>query len=191
MSQAIAFDLVVSKDRDRTMPTVWAVLGGSLLLALSAKVALHLPMTPVPLTLQTLMLMLLAFAMGARRSAASAALYAVWAVTIPGFSASASVALTAGYLVGFVPAAWLAGRFFASGQGRSMVSAIITMAVAQSVIFVVAVPWLAAVTGLGFARALEIGCLPFVGVEVVKIIVAAALMRGSSAGIDRLVSRRR
>ena len=152
---------------------------GSAVLAASAQISL--PMWPVPATLQTLAVLLLGALGGARLGVTSVALYiAEGAAGLPVFAGGAGgVAVlagpTAGYLLGFLPAAWIAGQ---AGQGALRQAAVLTAA--HLVLFVPGVAWLAGFVGL--ERAVTAGFLLFVPGTVVKTALAFATLRALRRG---------
>jgi biotin transport system substrate-specific component len=152
---------------------------GSAALAASAQVAL--PMWPVPATLQTLVVLLLGALGGARFGVATVALYlAEGAAGLPVFANGTGgiVALagpTAGYLIGFLPAAWLAGQ---AGQGALRQAVVLTAA--HLVLFVPGVAWLAGFVGV--ERAVMAGFMLFVPGTLVKTALAFATLRALRRG---------
>jgi biotin transport system substrate-specific component len=156
------------------------VLGASCMIALAAQVAIRLPFTPVPITGQTLALVLLAAALGRVRAAAAALCYlAEGAAGLPVFAGGAAGAHalagpTGGYLVGFVPAAWLVGALAERGFDRHPATTAIAMLIGNAVVLVCGAAWLAVFVGP--ERALALGVVPFLIGDVVKAAFAAALL---------------
>jgi biotin transport system substrate-specific component len=153
------------------------ILGGSLLLAAGARISFWLPFSPVPITAQTLAVLLVGSVLGPWRGAAAVTAYlAQGAAGLPVFAAGAGIGYllgpTGGYLLGFVPAAWLAGYLVAASPNRSHLRMVAAMALADAAIFVPGVLWLATVVGL--RNALAAGLLPFLPGELYKIPLAAA-----------------
>lgn len=152
---------------------------GSAVLAASAQVSL--PMWPVPATLQTLAVLLLGALGGARLGVASVALYlAEGAMGLPVFANGAGgIAVlagpTAGYLLGFLPAAWLAGL-----AGRGLPRQVLVLSAAHLVLFVPGVAWLAGF--IGWERALQAGFVVFIPGTVVKTALALAVLRAVRRG---------
>ena len=156
------------------------VAGFSLLIALSAQIAIPLPFTPVPVTLQTLMVLATGALLGSRRGAAAVLLYiGEGLVGLPVFSLGRSGIVhlagpTGGYLVGFVATAFLAGLFSERGWDRNGLLAFTGLMIADLALFVPALLWLAAFTG--FSNVLVMGALPFILADVLKAIVCASLL---------------
>ncbi len=147
---------------------------GSAALAASAQIAL--PMWPVPATMQTLVVLLLGALGGSRLGVAAVLAYlAEGALGLPVFAngAAGPVALmgpTGGFLLGFLPMAWLAG--FARG-GLARQAGVLTAA--HLVVFIPGVLWLSRFTGL--EGALLAGVLPFIPGTLVKTGLALATLR--------------
>jgi biotin transport system substrate-specific component len=158
------------------------VVGAALFTALLAQVSVPVPDSPVPITGQTLAVVLTAAALGPLRGLSGQALYvALGAVGLPfysdasgGFDAVAGA--TGGYLIGFLPAAYLIGLAAQQGQDRRVTRALPLFLAGQLVIFAVGVPWLAVVADLSAARALELGFYPFLLGGVVKAVLAGLLL---------------
>ena len=149
---------------------------GSALLAASAQVAL--PMWPVPATLQSLVVLLLGGLGGARLGLAAVALYLAEGVLgLPVFAGGIAgpVALagpTAGYLLGFLPAAWLAGVLTRHGGWWRQALGLLA---AHCVLFVPGVLWLAGFIGL--ERAVMAGFLLFLPATLIKTGLALAVLQ--------------
>lgn len=156
---------------------VVAALFGSVLLTASAQVSV--PIGPVPMTMQSLVVVLIGMAYGWRLGGATLALYlAEGAMGLPVFanfgSTAALIGPTAGYLLGFVPAAALAGFMAERGWSRGPVKAAVTGLAAHAVLFACGLSWLS--LGLGPAHALAVGLVPFIPGTIVKVALGAALM---------------
>jgi len=159
------------------------IVGGSLLIAVGAQVALPLPGSPVPVTLQTFAVLLLALLLGPRRSTAAVALYLAEGLAgMPVFTPGATLGFarlagpTGGYLLGFLPAAWLVGTLAQRGLDRRVPTALLTMALGMAVILASGVAWLAWFAG--FEYAIQAGLIPFLPGEAAKIAVAGLLLPG-------------
>ncbi len=163
----------------RWLPVVY-VIGGSLVLAASARIAT--PFMTVPTTLQTYALLVLAALFGPRLATAMTVTYLVEGlVGLPVFAAGAAgpvvfVGPTAGYLLAFPVAAMLVGRLYPLATRRfSLVGAFLLMLLAHGLIVGSGVAWLA--QSLGFQAALAVGALPFVAGTLVKSVLAAVTAR--------------
>lgn len=151
------------------------IVAGSLLVALSAQI--ELPMWPVPVTLQTLAVLLVGGVLGSRLGALSMVLYLFeGTLGLPVFAGGAgSLAYfagpTAGYLFGFVAAAYIVGWFCERGWDRHVATAVIVMLLGTATILLLGLPWLAQFTG--WHQVFNLGLFPFIPGDVLKAIVAA------------------
>lgn len=157
----------------------------ALMTALAAFVRVPLPFTPVPMTLQTLVVLLSAGFLG-RSAAASQALYlAVGAAGLPVFQGAAGgighlLGPTGGYLAGFVLAAWLAGWAMEKSEGLMMTA--LAMAGASLLILTLGSVWLGVLLGLGTVRAFALGAMPFLAGDLVKSGIAVLAVWGWRRG---------
>ncbi|MDA9431170.1 biotin transporter BioY [Bradyrhizobium sp. CCBAU 51627] len=163
---------------------------GSTLMALSAKV--NLPLPYVPMTLQTLVVLTIGAAYGWRLGSATMIAYlAEGAMGLPVFAGPVGgvaplVGPTAGYLYGFVAAAFTTGWLAERGWDRNVVLLFAAMAVGHLVIFIAGFGWLAYGIGLGGTKAWVVGVAPFIAASVIKNALGAALM----PAVRRIVDRR-
>jgi biotin transport system substrate-specific component len=155
---------------------------GVLFTALLAQVAVPVPGSPVPITGQTLAVVLTAASLGPLRGTAVQVLYIAAAlVGLPFYSEASSgvdvvFGATGGYVVGFLPAAYLIGLAARHGADRTMWKSLPLFVAGQAVIFAVGVPWLALSTGMSAGQALDAGFYPFILGGVVKAAVASAVL---------------
>jgi biotin transport system substrate-specific component len=175
--------------RDATL-----VLAGALLTVLGAQISIHIPPSPVPVTGQTLAVVVAGAALGARRGAASQALYLILGFFLPVYADGAHGfdvvwGATGGYLVGFVIAAWAIGRLAELGADRRVPLAIATFAGGQLVIFAIGVPWLKASTGMSWETAIHDGFLIFIVGGVIKAVAAGLLTPAAWRGVRKLDER--
>jgi biotin transport system substrate-specific component len=158
------------------------VMAGSLFVALCAQVSIPLPFTPVPLSGQTLGVLLTGALLGPRLGALALLLYLVeGAIGLPFYAGGGSGwevlrGATAGYLAGFVLAAALVGWLAARGWDRRVGSTVLMMALGNLVIYALGVGWLAYGVGLGLGDALAKGLLPFLLGDALKIALAAGVL---------------
>ncbi len=155
-------------------------LSGSAVLALFAK--LQVPFAPVPLTGQTLGLLLLGAFFGARLGAASALIYLLeGALGLPVFARGGGLGYlfgpTGGYLVAFPLAAFLVGALFERGAGRRTLPAFFALLLGAASVYLVGLPWLALFLGVGPERALAVGLFPFVIGDLLKVALATLIVR--------------
>ena len=158
------------------------VIGASAVITVCARLVLPLPFTPVPLTLANFGVLLVGMALGSKRGFAAAALYLAWgAMGLPVFSPSGVGGIaqlfgpTGGYLLAYPVVAFFAGWFAERGTA-SFVRNLVGGVVAELVLFVSGISWLAVVTG-SWQRAVAFGLAPFIFAEVMKVMVAAAVAR--------------
>jgi biotin transport system substrate-specific component len=160
-------------------------LAGTAILYLSARVAV--PIGPVPVTLQTLAVLLIGAVYGWRLGLATVVLYLVeGAVGLPVFAGGGGLAYmlgpTGGFLIGFAAAAALIGWLVERGAGRAPQTLFLAMLAADALIFVLGFAWLA--TLFGPATAWTAGVVPFVLGDLFKVTIAALLVP-AAAGLVR------
>ena len=169
-------------DRGRSQfRTLFLVLAGSLLLTLSAKV--QVPFYPVPMTLQTLVVLLIGVAFGWRMGVATVLAYlAQGAMGLPVFAGTPEKGLgllymagpTGGYLVGFALAAATTGWLAERGLDRSMIGTAIAMVAGNLAIYACGLVWLS--TFVGMDKAVTFGMAPFLFGDLVKIALATVTL---------------
>ncbi len=176
--------LVPVRVGERTSPRIrhaLLIVAGAILIYLCALVSISIPGNPVPYTLQNFGVLVVGGALGLRRGGAAALLYLVLGVVGLPFFAEGKGGLqviwaaTGGYLVGFVLAAAVVGRLAELGWDRRIGGAIGATALGTATIYAIGVPWLAVTTGNSLLWAIEFGLLPFLAVDVVKLLAAAAV----------------
>lgn len=167
---------------------------GSLLVAGLAQLEIKLPFTPVPITGQTLGVLLVGASLGPGLGGLSMGLYLLQGgLGLPFFSGGDSgfgylglAAVTGGYLWGFVAAAAAVGALARRGWDRDLRGAIGAMFIGEVVLYAIAIPWLMQALDVPLGRALELGLAPFVVGDTLKLLMAAGLLPGAW----RLVRRR-
>lgn len=190
MENTLAFTLTHRLHLNRSrLADLGMVLTGSLVVALLAQVRIPLPFTPVPLTGQTLGVLLVAAALGSRRGAAALALYLVEGLAgLPVF-AGGSLGLarlmgpTGGYLIGFIAAAYLVGSLAEKSWDRRWDRVALMFVLGQAVIYLFGAGFLATVTGI--SQAWVAGIAPFLLGDVLKAAAAAALLPAAWKWLDR------
>jgi biotin transport system substrate-specific component len=183
-STTLAIAASPTRMRSRTAWRVLLAFAGSWLVALLAQVEIKLPFTPVPITGQTLGVLLVGASLGAGLGGVSMLLYlAQGAIGLPFFSGGdAGVeflrlsAATGGYLWGFVLAAAVVGALAERKWDRSVRSSIGAMFLGEVVLYAVAIPWLMQALDVSLTRALELGLAPFVVGDTIKLLAAAGLL---------------
>jgi biotin transport system substrate-specific component len=169
------------------------VAGFSLLIALSAQVAIPLPFTPVPVTLQTFAIILTGCLLGSSRGALAAAAYVMeGSLGLPFFSGGTAgiahlLGPTGGYLVGCVAAALVAGLFAERGLTLKPAGLLLTLIAADLAIFIPGVAWLGFFTGAG--KAVALGFVPFVVGDALKIAAAWSILMGAALVTSRIRER--
>ncbi|WP_131194975.1 biotin transporter BioY [Lichenihabitans psoromatis] len=148
---------------------------GSALLALAAHVAV--PFWPVPITLQTLVVLGLGMVLGPSLGVATVLAYLLEGLAgLPVFAHGAGLATllgpTGGYLIGYVAAAGVAGLAARRGWLTTPVSTLAALAAADAIVFAIGVPWLAAL--IGWDRAIAVGLVPFLLGEALKLALLTA-----------------
>jgi biotin transport system substrate-specific component len=160
---------------------VLLVLGGAGLTALAAQITVHIPGSPVPVTAQTLAVVLAGSALGTWRGAASQLLYVMLGLFLPiyaGGQSGGSVVWGAdgGYLIGFIVAAGLIGWASEHGADRRWLIGAAMFALGQFAIYVIGVPWLKVSWPMPWGTAIHEGFTVFIFSGILKAIVAAVCM---------------
>lgn len=153
------------------------VVLGSALVALMAQISIPLPFTPVPVTGQTLAVLLVGGALGSWLGGLSLLLYLVeGAAGLPVFAGHVGgmpFGPTGGYLVGFVVMAAVVGWLAERGWDRRVGTAIAAMVMGEGVLYAIAVPWLGFY--VGFGHAIYMGLIPFIAGDGLKLLIAGGL----------------
>jgi biotin transport system substrate-specific component len=155
------------------------IVGAAAFTGLAAQVAIPLPFTPVPLSLQTFAVLLSAAALGPHRAAAAMLLYLAAGVGgVPWFAEQrAGIGFPSfGYIVGFVLAAVVVGALARRGSDRSVLGTAATMVLGNLVIYAAGVPYLALAIGVDLPTAVTLGAAPFLVGDGLKIVLAAGLL---------------
>ena len=160
---------------------VISVAGFAALTAASARLSINLPFTPVPITLQVLVVLLAGLALGARDGAASQVVY-VAAITVGlpldarGLGPAVWAGPTAGFLPGFVFGAFVAGWLAEQGLRRSLVLRLVAGLAGVGVIYLFGVCWLSVgFLGNDLVKGWSLGAAPFIAVDGAKAIIASGL----------------
>jgi biotin transport system substrate-specific component len=156
------------------------VVGGSLVVALCARITIPLPGTPVPLTVQNFGVLLVGLLLGSRRGFAALALYlAEGAMGMPVFSPTGPGGIaqllgpTGGFLLAYPLVAWMAG-FIAERGRKSFARAALGGLLGEVLLFTGGLTWLAVLTH-SVAQAFRWGLYWFVFAEVIKVMMAAGI----------------
>ncbi|HZR39274.1 MAG TPA: biotin transporter BioY [Ktedonobacteraceae bacterium] len=166
------------------------VIGFSVFLALCSQVSFHIPFTPVPITLQTLGVLLTGAALGSRRGALAMLAYlAEGAAGLPVFASGTGgivhlLGYTGGYLWSYPIAAFVTGFLCERRLDRHFLTSVLAMLPGSLIIYALGVPWLAIVgipTAQGIMHppiltAIALGMLPFIPGDLLKLVIAAVLL---------------
>jgi biotin transport system substrate-specific component len=155
------------------------VAGAAGFIGLLAQISIQLSFTPVPITGQTLGVLLAGTALGWRRAGAALLLYAVAGVAgVPWFAAHSSGYASAsfGYIIGFFAAAVLCGYLAERGADRSVLRSVPAMLAAEVVIYAFGLTWLALDLHLGASATIAAGLTPFLAGDAIKAALAAGLL---------------
>lgn len=163
--------------RDSRIAQALLVLAGTGLLAISAKI--QVPFWPVPMTMQTFVVLVLGLTYGPRLGFATGALYLLeGALGLPVFAKGAGVAYlmgpTGGYLFGFVAAMTVMGLLTTRGWSRTGLGVLAAMLVGEVLIFAPGVLWLSVAVGL--QKGVALGLTPFLVAELFKVLLAAVTL---------------
>lgn len=156
------------------------VAAGAALTAIAAQVVV--PLWPVPITGQTLAVLLVGSSLGALRGTLSMLLYAVLGIAgLPVFSEASSgmsiiLGPTGGYIIGFVFAAAFTGWIAQRSWDRKILRSILGFLGGTVVTFAIGLPWLSFTLGLNLEQTLNAGLYPFIIGGIVKMVIAASVM---------------
>lgn len=154
------------------------------LITVGAYISFPLPFSPVPIVLQNLFVIAAGLVLGWRWAAAAVLLYLILgAVGLPVFSAARGgiahfIGPTGGYLVGFLPAAMIAGAI-AHARSPRVPTDILAVVAGTVVIYLLGVPWLKVQAEMGWTAALAAGLTPFLVGDAIKAALAVALAAGA------------
>jgi biotin transport system substrate-specific component len=178
-------DTAISETRQHSFASealrqIALVVGASLFVALCAHIAIPLPGTPVPLTVQNFAVLLVGLQLGSRRGFTALALYLTeGAMGMPVFSPMGPGGIaqllgpTGGFLVAYPLVAWLAGFVMEHGR-KSFARAAVGGFLADILLFIGGLSWLAVLTH-SVAQAFRLGLYWFLFAEVIKVMMAAGI----------------
>jgi len=172
--QAVMYDLVL-------------IFAGSLLIAASAQIAIGYP---VPITAQTFAVLMIAALFGARRGVLCMLVYlGEGAAGLPVFANAGAGFITfggptAGYLTGFVPAAFVVGFLAEKGWDRRIRTTVLAMIIGNLIIYAFGLAWLSHLVGA--RSALAGGLYPFIPGDMLKIALAAGALPSAWRLLARL-----
>ncbi len=172
--------LVATKD-------IFLVLSFAVLTGISSKLMVEIG--AVPITMQTLVVLLSGALLGKKKGTASQITYLFFGLFgLPWFSRGGGMAYvlspTFGYILGFILAAYSVGRLFERGWGKNISSAILAMLIANTIIYIPGLLWLARF--VKFSKLLEIGLYPFIIGDMLKIFLAGSILSSSCKIIKKI-----
>ena len=156
------------------------IIIGSVFVALSSQLAFYLPFSPIPITGQTFAVLFIGAVLGSRRGGLSLALYVLEGlIGLPVFAGgTGGMAIlfgpTAGYLVGFIPAAILVGYLLEKGFSRNRISMFFALLFGSIVIYLFGVFRL--LSFVEYEKVFMLGIAPFLVGDVIKTVLAPILI---------------
>lgn len=190
MTLAIGRPTLADKLVKRSIATdIVLVAAGAALVAIAAQ--LVVPLWPVPITGQTLAVLIVGSSLGAVRGAISMVLYAVIGILgLPVFSdGSHGIGVvfgpTGGYIIGFIFAAALTGWLAQRSWDHRILGAILSFLAGSAITFAIGLPWLALSLHLTLQQTLAAGLYPFIVGGIVKALLAAGFIRLAWFGVNR------
>ncbi len=157
-----------------------------------------IPLGPVPITLQTMFIMLAGLLLGMKWGTACVAIYLLaGGLGLPVFSAGRGgfahfAGPTGGYLVGFLVAVFMVGvitdiadRSEQIEPGRRIVLDFIAVLIGSAMIYAVGIPWLKIMTSMPWEKAVAVGALPFLIGDMVKIVAAVTIAKAIRPSFNR------
>ena len=155
------------------LKNITLIILGTILIAISAKI--QVPFWPVPMTMQTFTVFVIAISYGSRLSLMTLSLYLLeGAIGLPVFATGSGIAYlfgpTSGYLFGMLLASGLIGFFGDKGYGKTFFSTLLPLLLGTLIIFLLGVGYLS--TLIGPEKAIQGGLLPFIPSEFFKILLA-------------------
>lgn len=161
----------------------------TVLMCFSAFIKIPLPFTPVPVTLQNLVVVLAGAVLGPSLGVASVAAYLLLGLSGTPLFANSGAGMTylfgptGGYLWGFLLAAWVIGTLTHSRKITSMFVMGIIMAIGMLLIYAAGALWLSIGFRWPWDKIFFLGVMPFLGVDMAKVLIASVVYRRLKAGI--------
>jgi biotin transport system substrate-specific component len=178
LKPTLSQSVLAGSNRLSLLQQVLLAVAGSLLLWVSAKV--QVPFWPVPMTMQTFVVLGLGAAFGWRLGMATVALYLLeGAMGLPVFAGTPEKGIglaymagpTGGYLAGFVVAAGITGWLAEKGFDRNVLTMGLAMLAGTVAIYALGLGWLGAL--IGYEKAVQFGLVPFIPGDIAKLTLAA------------------
>ena len=168
-------ELVKSFRQSKLLKYVFLALIGSIILAVSSKI--KIPFYPVPMTMQTLIVLVIGIGFGWKLGLATVSLYLFEGIIgIPVFSGTPEKGVgliyftgpTMGYLIGFLVATYISGKF---SYDNNLVKNFLKLMLATSFIYILGMSWLGSLIGWD-KPIFQLGAQPFLLAELFKILIA-------------------
>ena len=168
-------ELVKSLKQSKTLKYVFLALIGSIVLAVSSKI--KIPFYPVPMTMQTLVVLIIGIGFGWKLGLATVSLYLFEGIIgLPVFSGTPEKGIgliyftgpTMGYLIGFLVAVYISGKF---NYDNNLVKNFLKLMLATSFIYILGMSWLGSLIGWD-KPIFQLGAQPFLLAELLKILIA-------------------
>ena len=173
-------ELVKNFTQSKIIKSVLIALIGSLLLAVSSKI--KIPFYPVPMTMQTMVVLIIGIGFGWKLGVATVGLYLIEGlIGLPVFSGTPEKGIgfiyftgpTMGYLIGFLVAAYFAGKF---NYDNNLINNFLKLSFATSFIYIFGIAWLGFLIGWD-KPIFKLGAQPFLLAELFKILIATLAVK--------------
>ena len=189
-NNSLVSSLLGKKTNDFVYVLLTSIIG-SFLLAISSKV--QIPLTPVPVTLQTLVLLVMSMFLGWRGAVGATSLYLFQgAIGLPVFAHGGGFIIlfgpTGGYLFGFLIASLVVGYLAEKGWDKSVVLTFTSMTIGTLIIYLFGVIWLSYLKDLN--TALVFGLLPFITPDILKICLGTCLISAGWELSEKFLNRK-
>ena len=189
-NNSLVSSLLGKKTNDFVYVLLTSIIG-SFLLAISSKV--QIPLTPVPVTLQTLVLLVMSMFLGWRGAVGATSLYLFQgAIGLPVFAHGGGFVIlfgpTGGYLFGFLIASLVVGYLAERGWDKSVVLTFTSMTIGTLIIYLFGVIWLSYLKDLN--TALVFGLLPFITPDILKICLGTCLVSAGWEISKKFINRK-
>jgi len=189
-NNSLVSSLLGKKTNDFVYVLLTSIIG-SFLLAISSKV--QIPLTPVPVTLQTLVLLVMSMFLGWRSALGATSLYLFQgAIGLPVFAHGGGFVIlfgpTGGYLFGFLIASLVVGYLAEKGWDKSVVLTFTSMTIGTLIIYLFGVIWLSYLKDLN--TALVFGLLPFITPDILKICLGTCLVSAGWEISEKFINRK-
>ena len=189
-NNSLVSSLLGKKTNDFVYVLLTSIIG-SFLLAISSKV--QIPLTPVPVTLQTLVLLVMSMFLGWRGAVGATSLYLFQgAIGLPVFAHGGGFIIlfgpTGGYLFGFLIASLVVGYLAEKGWDKSVILTFTSMTIGTLIIYLFGVIWLSYLKDLN--TALVFGLLPFITPDILKICLGTCLVSAGWEISEKFINRK-